>query len=201
MKQLYLLLAGLSMILMSCENVQEKSELFKQEFDKAIKLQKYDDAERVANDAQAYYDGLSESNKKKYDECTPNLKIVLAAKKFNKRFQDAKVAVDAEKTMEFPACDKIAKEAKQYKEGLDKHEAEVFEAELTDFEAEIVKCHALFFMKNIFDAMLVGDEDTAKKLADLSDAYIPTLNNRLQEVYKNHMELVHKNLVSSMNQY
>lgn len=34
------------------------------------------------------------------------------------------VAVDAEKTMEFPAFDKIAKEAKQYKEGLDKHEAD-----------------------------------------------------------------------------
>ena len=64
MKKFNLFLIGLSMILMSCENVQEKSEQFKQEFATAITNGKFEDAERIANDAQTYYEGLSDSNKK-----------------------------------------------------------------------------------------------------------------------------------------
>ena len=60
------------MILMSCENVQEKSEQFKQEFATAITNGKFEDAERIANDAQTYYEGLSDSNKKKYETCFPS---------------------------------------------------------------------------------------------------------------------------------
>ena len=89
MKKFNLFLIGLSMILMSCENVQEKSEQFKQEFATAITNGKFEDAERIANDAQTYYEGLSDSNKKKYETCFPKFKVILAAKKFNKQWRDA----------------------------------------------------------------------------------------------------------------
>ena len=36
---------------------------FKKEFDSAITNYKFDDAERIANDAQVYYEGLSDSDK------------------------------------------------------------------------------------------------------------------------------------------
>lgn len=89
------------MILMSCENVQEKSEQFKQEFATAITNGKFEDAERIANDAQTYYEGLSDSNKKKYETCFPKFKVILTAKKFNKQWRDACSVVDPTKTLEF----------------------------------------------------------------------------------------------------
>ena len=125
MKKLFFII-GCSMILMSCENVQKKSEQFKQEFDSATTNYKFDDAECIANDAQVYYEGLSDSDKKKYEECTPNLKVVLAAKKFNKQWGDACSVVDATKTLKFPTLDKIAKDAKQYMAGLDQKDAASF---------------------------------------------------------------------------
>ena len=60
------------MILMSCENVQEKSEQFKQEFATAITDGKFEDAERIANDAQTYYEELSDSNKKSMKLASPS---------------------------------------------------------------------------------------------------------------------------------
>lgn len=122
------------MILMSCENVQEKSEQFKQEFATAITNGKFEDAERIANDAQTYYEGLSDSNKKKYETYFPKFKVILAAKKFNKQWRDACSVVDPTKTLEFPSLDKIEKEAKQYMAGLDQQDAETFKAELTDLK-------------------------------------------------------------------
>lgn len=141
------------MILMSCENVQEKSEQFKQEFATAITNGKFEDAERIANDAQTYYEGLSDSNKKKYETCFPKFKVILAAKKFNKQWRDACSVVDPTKTLEFPSLDKIEKEAKQYMAGLDQQDAETFKAELTDFEADIIEYHAMYYTTNIFDAL------------------------------------------------
>ena len=68
--------------------------------------------------------------------------------------------------------------------GLDQQDAETFKAELTDFEADIIEYHAMYYTTNIFDALQEGDEDKAQKLSDLSDEYLETLNARLQDVYK-----------------
>lgn len=201
MKKFYLFFIGFSMILMSCENVQEKSEQFKKEFDSAITNYKFDDAERIANDAQAYYEGLSDSNKKKYEECTPNFKVVLAAEKFNKQWSDAYSVVDPTKTLEYPTLDKIAKEAKQYMTGLDQKDAELFDGKLIDFEARIIECHAIFFITNIFYALKDGNEEEAQKLANLSDAYLGTLNAKQQDVYKKAAKNQQENLIEIMNQY
>lgn len=201
MKKSILYLIGFCMVLMSCENVQKKSEQFKQEFDTAITNYKFDDAERIANDAQAYYEGLSDSDKKKYEECTPNLQVVLAAKKFNNQWRDACSVVDATKTLKFPTLDKIAKEAKQYMTGLDLEDAEIFDGELIDFEAEIIEFHAMYYTTNIFNALNDGNEDKAQKLADLSDEYLGTLNAKLQDVYKKAAMSQQENLINIMNQY
>lgn len=201
MKKFNLFLIGLSMILMSCENVQEKSEQFKQEFATAITNEKFEDAERIANDAQTYYEGLSDSNKKKYETCFPKFKVILAAKKFNKQWRDACSVVDPTKTLEFPSLDKIEKEAKQYMAGLDQQDAETFKAELTDFEADIIEYHAMYYTTNIFNALQEGDEDKAQKLSDLSDEYLETLNARLQDVYKKTAKAQTENLIKIMNQY
>ena len=71
--------------------------IFKKEFDSAITNYKFDDAERIANDAQVYYEVLSNFDKKKYVECTPNFKVVLAAEKFNKQWSEAYSVVDPTK--------------------------------------------------------------------------------------------------------
>ena len=158
---------------------------FKKEFDSAITNYKFDDAERIANDAQVYYEGLSNFDKKKYVECTPNFKVVLAAEKFNKQWSEAYSVVDPTKTLEYPTLDKIAKEAKQYMTGLDQKDAELFDGKLIDFEAEIIEFRAMYYITNIFNALNDGNEENAQKLANLSDAYLGTLNARLQDVYKN----------------
>ena len=201
MKKFYLIFIGFSMILMSCENVQEKSEQFKKEFDIAITNYKFDDAERIANNAQAYYEGLSDSNKKKYEECTPNFKVVLAAEKFNKQWSEACSVVNPTKTLEYPTLDKIAKEAKQYMTGLDQKDAELFDGKLIDFEAEIIEFRAMYYITNIFNALNDGNEEKAQKLANLSDEYLGTLNARLQDVYKKAAKNQQENLIEIMNRY
>ena len=201
MKKFYLFFIGFSMILMSCENVQEKSEQFKKEFDSAITNYKFDDAERIANDAQVYYEGLSDSDKKKYEKCTPNLKVVLAAEKFNKQWSEAYSVVNPTKTLEYPTLDKIAKEAKQYMTGLDQKDAELFDSKLIDFEARIVECRAMFFITNMCEALKDGNEEEAQKLANLSDAYLCTLNAKLQDVYEKAAKNQTENLIKIMNRY
>lgn len=189
------------MVLMSCENVQEKSEQFKQEFNTAITNYKFDDAERIANDAQAYYEGLSDSDKKKYEKCTPNLQVLLAAKKFNKLWRDACSEVDATKISEYPTLEKIAKKTKQYMTGLNPKDAEIFDGELIDFEVEIIEFRAMYYTTNIFNALNNGNEDKAQKLSDLSEEYLGTLNAKLQDVYKKAAKSQQENLIKIMNQY
>lgn len=85
--------------------------------------------------------------------------------------------------------------------GLDQQDAETFKAELTDFEADIIEYHAMYYTTNIFDALQEGDEDKAQKLSDLSDEYLETLNARLQDVYKKAAKAQTENLIKIINQY
>ena len=77
----------------------------------------------------------------------------------------------------------------------------LLKAELTDFEADIIEYHAMYYTTNIFDALQEGDEDKAQKLSDLSDEYLETLNARLQDVYKKAAKAQTENLIKIMNQY
>ena len=51
-------------------------------------------------------------------------------------------------------------------------------------EAEIIEFRAMYYITNIFNALNDGNEEKAQKLANLSDAYLGTLNAKLQDVYK-----------------
>ena len=176
----------------------EITNLFKQDFNTAIKNGKFDDAERIANDAQAYHEGLSDSGKKKYEECAPKFMVILAAKKFNKRFKDACATIHPTMNIELPILNKIAEEAKQYMTGLDQQDAEIFNSELIDFEAKIIEYRAIFFTTNVFNALKEGDEEAAQGLANLADFYLKTLNARLQKVYEKKAKKVAEALIKSI---
>ena len=87
MKKLFFII-GCSMILMSCENVQEKCTSFNLAFDNAVSEDNLDKAEQIAKDARTYRSNLSESKQKEYDQFVTSFDAIIAAKKFNRRIQE-----------------------------------------------------------------------------------------------------------------
>lgn len=88
MKKFYLLFIGFSMILMSCDNVQEKCSSFNLAFENAVSEDNLDKAEQIAKDAKTYRSNLSESKQKEYDQFVTSFDAIIAAKKFNRRIQE-----------------------------------------------------------------------------------------------------------------
>ena len=88
MKKFYLLFIGFSMILMSCENVQEKCSSFNLAFENAVSEDSLDKAEQIAKDAKTYRSNLSESKQKEYDLFVTSFDAIIAAKKFNRRIRE-----------------------------------------------------------------------------------------------------------------
>lgn len=88
MKKFYLFFIGFSMILMSCENVQEKCSSFNLAFENAVSEDNLDKAEQIAKDAKTYRSNLSESKQKEYDQFVTSFDAIIAAKKFNHRIQE-----------------------------------------------------------------------------------------------------------------
>ena len=52
------------------------------------------------------------------------------------------------------------------------------------FKDRLVHFNGTAMITNIFNALNDGNEEKAQKLANLSDAYLGTLNAKLQDVYK-----------------
>ena len=73
---------------------------------------------------------------------------------------------------------------RRFFERIEHKDAELFDGKLIDFEAEIIEFRAMYYKTNIFNALNDGNEEKAQKLANLSDAYLGTLNAKLQDVYK-----------------
>ena len=73
---------------------------------------------------------------------------------------------------------------RRFFERIEHKDAELFDGKLIDFEAEIIEFRAMYYITNIFNALNDGNEEKAQKLANLSDAYLGTLNAKLQDVYK-----------------
>ena len=73
---------------------------------------------------------------------------------------------------------------RRFFERIEQKDAELFDGKLIDFEAEIIEFRAMYYITNIFSALNDGNEEKAQKLANLSDAYLGTLNAKLQDVYK-----------------
>lgn len=88
MKKFYLFFIGFSMILMSCENVQEKCSSFNLAFENAVSEDNLDKAEQIAKDAKTYRSNLSESKQKEYDQFVTSFDAIIAAKKFNRRIKE-----------------------------------------------------------------------------------------------------------------
>ena len=88
MKKFYLFFIGFSMILMSCENVQEKCSSFNLAFENAVSEDNLDKAEQIAEDAKTYRSNLSESKQKEYDQFVTSFDAIIAAKKFNRRIKE-----------------------------------------------------------------------------------------------------------------
>ena len=59
----------------------------------------------------------------------------------------------------------------------------------------------MYYITNIFNALNDGNEEKAQKLANLSDAYLGTLNAKLQDVYEKAAKNQTENLIKIMNRY
>ena len=172
-------------MLTSCENVQQKSEQFKSKFDAAIKDGNLAVAKNVVNESEAYYNGLSENNKIKYNECSPNYKVLLKAETYKKEFLVAAAFAKYDE-QSYNKCEKIISDTKKYIKTLSGEDRAVF--------AEVFNCSIHECVKN-------NKESEAQRLSNESDSVLESLNVKLQKVYKNAAEAEANRLIQSDNSF
>lgn len=141
MKKFYLLFIGFSMILMSCENVQEKCSSFNLAFENAVSEDSLDKAEQIAKDAKTYRSNLSESKQKEYDLFVTSFDAIIAAKKFNRRIREiSETLMIKEDKMEDASV--IKDEIATYRKTLNGKALDAFDKTVVDIGAAIVRTEA-----------------------------------------------------------
>lgn len=190
-------------MLTSCENVQQKSEQFKSKFDAAIKEGNLAVAKNVVNESEAYYNGLSENNKIKYNECSPNYKVLLKAETYKKEFLVAAAFAKYDE-QSYNKCEKIISDTKKYIKTLSEEDRAVF-AEVFNWEELweefLVKSLAESYVRSIHECVKNNKESEAQRLSNESDSVLESLNVKLQKVYKNAAEAEANRLIQSDNSF
>ena len=141
MKKFYLLFIGFSMILMSCENVQEKCSSFNLAFENAVSEDSLDKAEQIAKDAKTYRSNLSESKQKEYDLFVTSFDAIIAAKKFNRRIREISETLMI-KEDKMGDASVIKDEIATYRKTLNGKALDAFDKTVVDIGAAIVRTEA-----------------------------------------------------------
>ena len=141
MKKFYLLFIGFSMILMSCENVQEKCSSFNLAFENAVSEDSLDKAEQIAKDAKTYRSNLSESKQKEYDLFVTSFDAIIAAKKFNRRIREISETLMI-KEDKMGDASVIKDEIATYRKTLNGKAIDAFDKTVVDIGAAIVRTEA-----------------------------------------------------------
>ena len=141
MKKFYLLFIGFSMILMSCENVQEKCSSFNLAFENAVSEDNLDKAEQIAKDAKSYRSNLSESKQKEYDQFVTSFDAIIAAKKFNRRIHEISETLMI-KEDKMGDASVIKDEIATYRKTLNGKAIDAFDKTVVDIGGAIVRTEA-----------------------------------------------------------
>ena len=141
MKKFYLFFIGFSMILMSCENVQEKCSSFNLAFENAVSEDSLDKAEQIAKDAKTYRSNLSESKQKEYDLFVTSFDAIIAAKKFNRRIREISETLMI-KEDKMGDASVIKDEIATYRKTLNGKALDAFDKTVVDIGAAIVRTEA-----------------------------------------------------------
>ena len=141
MKKFYLLFIGFSMILMSCENVQEKCSSFNLAFENAVSEDSLDKAEQIAKDAKTYRSNLSESKQKEDDLFVTSFDAIIAAKKFNRRIREISETLMI-KEDKMGDASVIKDEIATYRKTLNGKALDAFDKTVVDIGAAIVRTEA-----------------------------------------------------------
>lgn len=204
MKKLFFII-GCSMILMSCENVQEKCTSFNLAFDNAVSEDNLDKAEQIAKDARTYRSNLSESKQEAYDLYVEPYDAIIAAKKFNRRYLittcSENYTLSAIKEEQMGSILDIKNEIATYRGTLKGKALDAFDDTVYDIEYKIVESKAFKQGWDYCMAFEAKDEQKKKQIEAAIYDSIAYTAPKYVECYKGNVRLAKLTYLNYLHNY